>query len=156
MLQGACYDCHSDKTEWPWYNHIAPVSWWLADHVNDGRKRLNFSAWPHDDPSKAARKWSHVSDEVSGGTMPLSSYTWMHSAARLTAEERERFAKWLSRKPNDCARRSAKKNNNERFRRNAPCSIANLFPPHKTIHAACGSCCMGWATALKVIDGSPR
>src|SRR5262245_38529008 len=93
ILRGACYDCHSDQTRWPWYNRVAPVSWWLADHVNDGRKRLNFSDWPHDDPKKAAKKWSNSSDEVSSGEMPLKSYTWMHSAARLSAAQREQFSK---------------------------------------------------------------
>jgi Haem-binding domain len=94
MIQGACYDCHSDQTQWPWYNRVAPVSWWIGSHVNSGRKRLNFSAWPHDDPSKAARKLSHISDEVSAGSMPLPSYTWMHPAARLTAAQREQLSKW--------------------------------------------------------------
>ena len=93
MLRGACYDCHSDETKWPWYNRVAPVSWWLADHVNDGRKELNFSDWPQD-PKRAARKWTAISDEVSSGSMPLRSYTWMHAGARLAAGEREQFAKW--------------------------------------------------------------
>ena|ERR1041385_667860 len=97
MLRGACYDCHSDETKWPWYNRVAPVSWWLASHVNDARRRLNFSAWPHDDPQRAARKWSNVSDEISSGSMPLRSYTWMHSAARLTAEQRAEFAGWAEK-----------------------------------------------------------
>src|SRR5262245_36851808 len=62
LFRGACYDCHSDETKWPWYSHVAPVSWWLVGHVNDGRKRLNFSQWPHDDPRRSAKKWGSVSD----------------------------------------------------------------------------------------------
>ena len=89
MLRGACYDCHSYETHWPWYGYVAPVSWWLDSHVNDAREALNFSEWPHSDPQKAAKKWNRVSDAVSDGSMPLPSYTRMHKAARLTDEQRQ-------------------------------------------------------------------
>jgi len=94
LLHGACYDCHSDETKWPWYSHVAPVSWFLVDHVNEGRRHLNFSNWPHDDPASARKKWNHVADQVSSGDMPLSSYAWIHASARLTAGQREQLVKW--------------------------------------------------------------
>ena len=78
LLRSACYDCHSDETQWPWYSRVAPVSWWLDSHVNDARRKLNFSEWPVDDPLHAARKWNRVSEEVDSGDMPLPSYAWMH------------------------------------------------------------------------------
>src|SRR4051812_9751220 len=56
LLRNACYDCHSYETRWPWYGHVAPVSWWLDNHVHDARESLNFSEWPHDNPQKAAKK----------------------------------------------------------------------------------------------------
>ncbi len=94
ILRAACYDCHSSETRWPWYSHVAPVSWWLVDHINDARKQLNFSDWPHNDARRAARKWRRVSDEVSSGDMPLRSYTWIHAAARLSPAQRDELAKW--------------------------------------------------------------
>lgn len=94
LLRSACYDCHSDETQWPWYSHVAPVSWWLNDHVKDARKKLNFSEWPTDDPPRAAKKWNRVSEEISSGDMPLPSYARMHPAARLTAAQRDRLAQW--------------------------------------------------------------
>ena len=93
-LQAACYDCHSFQTEWPWYSRVAPASWLLVDHVNGARKRLNFSEWPHDDPERAAKKWRHVADQVRSGEMPLPSYTWIHTASRLNAGQRDRLAQW--------------------------------------------------------------
>jgi len=45
ILDRACADCHSNKTRWPWYSHVAPVSWFVIDHVNHGRSHLNFSEW---------------------------------------------------------------------------------------------------------------
>jgi hypothetical protein len=94
ILRGACYDCHSYETHWPWYGYVAPVSWWLAGHVRDARERLNFSDWPHGNPQQAAKRWNHISHSVHDGDMPLPSYTWIHKAARLTAEQRKELADW--------------------------------------------------------------
>src|SRR5260370_21785207 len=45
ILRRACYDCHSNETRWPWYTHVAPVSWLMAYDVHEGRHRLNYSNW---------------------------------------------------------------------------------------------------------------
>jgi hypothetical protein len=94
LLRNACYDCHSDETKWPWYSRIAPVSWTVVSHVNDGRERLDFSDWPHDDPRRARKQWNRIGDEVRYGDMPLPSYTWAHTEARLTAGQREQLVNW--------------------------------------------------------------
>ena len=94
MLRSACYDCHSYETHWPWYGYVAPVSWWLDEHVRDARERLNFSEWPHDDAQRAAKKWRHIADSVREGDMPLPSYIKLHRAARLTQEQRNKLADW--------------------------------------------------------------
>jgi hypothetical protein len=94
ILRSACYDCHSYETRWPWYGHVAPVTWWLDSHVRDARERLNFSEWPHSDPQKAAKKWHYVSDSVRDGDMPLPSYARIHKAARLTEEQRNKLSDW--------------------------------------------------------------
>lgn len=96
MIRGACYDCHSYETHWPWYGHVAPVSWWLDGHVHDARERLNFSEWPHDDPQRAGKKWNRISNTVRDGDMPLPSYARMHKPARLTAEQRQKLADWAA------------------------------------------------------------
>ena len=94
LLRGACYDCHSYETKWPWYGQIAPVSWWLADHIKDARARLNFSDWPVDNPARAKKKLERISENVESGDMPLPSYTWMHPAARLSAADKKLLADW--------------------------------------------------------------
>jgi Haem-binding domain len=94
VLRAACYDCHSHDSQWPWYARVAPVSWWIAGHVSEARQHLDFSEWPHDRPKRARSNWEDVADEVRSGRMPLPSYTWMHAAARLTADQRERLATW--------------------------------------------------------------
>jgi len=94
ILRTACYDCHSYETHWPWYGHVAPVSWWLDSHVRDARERLNFSEWPRGDAERAARKWNHVAESVRDGDMPLPSYTRIHRAARLTEDQRKQLVDW--------------------------------------------------------------
>ena len=94
LLRAACYDCHSNETKWPWYSRVAPVSWWMADHIRNARKRLNLSEWPHENPERAAKKWNRIGEEVSSGDMPLPSYTWAHPAARLNTGQRQELANW--------------------------------------------------------------
>jgi hypothetical protein len=97
IIHNACYDCHSYETKWPWYSHVSPISWFLVGHVNDGREAMNFSEWPHDDPDRAARRWTKISHRVDDGSMPLNSYTWIHSASRLTAEQRKQLSDWAAK-----------------------------------------------------------
>jgi hypothetical protein len=94
LLHHACYDCHSYATQWPWYSHLAPVSWFVTGHVNDAREAMNFSEWPHDDAYKAGKRWAKISRRVEDGSMPLTSYTLLHPASRLTDEQRKQLSDW--------------------------------------------------------------
>jgi hypothetical protein len=97
MLHAACYDCHSNETKWPWYSRIAPMSWLIADDVNEGRKNLNFSEWPSDNPVRAAKRLENMNDEISYGTMPPKKYTAIHADARLTDAQRKELTDWLDK-----------------------------------------------------------
>lgn len=94
MLKTACYDCHSDETRWPWYSHLAPVSWTVVGDVNEGRRHINFSDWPQD-AKAAARKFEHMSDELDDGDMPPAKYTLIHRDARLTDAQKNQLEQWL-------------------------------------------------------------
>lgn len=94
ILNTACYDCHSDNTEYPWYNNIAPVSYWLADHIEDGKKHLNFSDWQNYDAKKKDHKLEELIEEVKEGEMPLKEYTWTHGDAKLTQEQISALVAW--------------------------------------------------------------
>ncbi|HTI57223.1 MAG TPA: heme-binding domain-containing protein [Verrucomicrobiae bacterium] len=78
----ACYDCHSNETVWPWYSHVAPMSWLLQRDVDEGRRKLNFSEWGR--PRKEARESAKA---VQKGEMPPWYYIPLHPDARLTAAE---------------------------------------------------------------------
>ncbi len=95
LFRGACYDCHSYETQWPWYSHIAPVSWLIANDVQGGRRHLNLSDWPVDDPERAAKRLGNASEELGYKEMPPSQYKIMHPAARLTDDQRQQLIQWL-------------------------------------------------------------
>jgi len=78
----ACFDCHSNTTTWPWYSNVAPVSWFLQNDVDGGRRHLNFSEF-----EKPQRHSRDAASAVADGSMPMSAYTLLHERARLTEAE---------------------------------------------------------------------
>jgi hypothetical protein len=95
MLHAACYDCHSNGTRWPWYSHVAPMSWLIANDVKEGRENLNLSDWPNDNPARDAKRLENMSDEVGSGEMPPKKYTAIHADARFTESQRKELTDWL-------------------------------------------------------------
>ena len=96
ILKVACNDCHSNKTEYPWYANIQPVAWWLAHHVDEGKRELNFSNFITRPVAVQNKKFDEIAKEVEEKEMPLPSYTYMglHSGANLTAEQRKTLVDW--------------------------------------------------------------
>jgi mono/diheme cytochrome c family protein len=92
LAKRACFDCHSNETEWPTYSNVAPVSWLIQRDVAAGRAVLNFSDWqrPREEAKEAAA-------EVLAGEMPLGMYRLMHAHARLSVPDRERLARGLAK-----------------------------------------------------------
>jgi hypothetical protein len=92
-LRAACYDCHSHETTWPWYAHIAPVSWLIASDVNEGREHLDFSEWPAA-AAEAAKKLDRINEVLDYREMPPKKYTLIHANARLTEAQRKELMDW--------------------------------------------------------------
>ena len=95
ILKRSCYDCHSNETVWPWYSNIAPLSWSIVAHVNDGRKALNFSKWAKIDPKTKAKRLKRAIKTTANGMMPLSTYLWIHKDAKLSKEDKEILKTWF-------------------------------------------------------------
>ena len=95
VLERACYDCHSNKTKWPWYSGVAPLSWWIVDHVNEGREHLNFSEWERMNPEDQKEAMEEIIEEVEEQEMPLSSYVLGHPEAALTNRDIEVLREWV-------------------------------------------------------------
>lgn len=87
MVKGACFDCHSNETEWPRYANVAPSSWLVQNDVDNGRRHLNFSEWQN-----TQRHAKDAAEQVRTKEMPLSYYLPLHPTAKLTDAEREQLA----------------------------------------------------------------
>jgi Haem-binding domain len=94
ILQRACYDCHSNETQWPWYSHIAPISWLLAWDVREGRAELNFSTWNQYSTQQQVKKLQERWKEIAEGDMPPWLYLPVHRDARLSAADRSLLRQW--------------------------------------------------------------
>jgi len=94
ILDRSCQDCHSNRTAWPWYSHVAPVSWIISKHVVEGREMLNFSDWTKRAPSTDERML--ICDAVSDGRMPLPEYTVIHRDAKLSKQDVADICDWAN------------------------------------------------------------
>jgi hypothetical protein len=96
VLSRSCTNCHSNETRWPWYAHVAPLSWSVINHVNEGRGHFNLSDWPSS-PEEGADLLDEACREVKRGTMPLKEYTWVHRDAILSDAEKRLLCQWANR-----------------------------------------------------------
>ncbi len=94
ILNRACADCHSNKTKYPWYAEIQPVSWWLSDHVNDGKRHFNLNNFGNWRIAMQHHKLEELIEQVKEGEMPLSSYTLIHRDAILSENDKTILINW--------------------------------------------------------------
>jgi hypothetical protein len=93
VLKKACYDCHSNETEWAWYTEIAPLSFLTVKDVNEGREHLNFSEWGNY-TNKLGQVKNEIWEEVREEHMPPWMYRVVHSDAKLSQEEKDILRNW--------------------------------------------------------------
>jgi hypothetical protein len=94
QLRISCFDCHSNQVNLPWYARVAPSSWLLADHINEGRSHLNFSEWGTYSNREKIGLLDGIRDEITSGGMPLRSYLLIHREARLDTAATSAILKW--------------------------------------------------------------
>src|ERR1051326_4309651 len=87
VLDRSCHDCHSNRTVWPWYTEVAPLSWLMAYAVKDGRQVVNFSEWAAYPPDRQQRLLAGWCKATSQGTMPGSAWTWLRPETRLSGQD---------------------------------------------------------------------
>lgn len=95
VFETSCYDCHSNNTTYPWYNNVAPISYWIADHVNEGKEHLNFSEWDSYSMDKKDHLLEEIEEVVKQGEMPLTEYAYLHSDAKLSDIEVNELVEWV-------------------------------------------------------------
>ncbi|MEX1201724.1 MAG: heme-binding domain-containing protein [Ferruginibacter sp.] len=96
LISTACYNCHSNTTKYPWYANIQPVAWWLNEHVEDGKKELNFSEFGNYTLARQFHKLEEVTEMIETNEMPLQSYSIIHSDAKLSAEQKQVVLSWAA------------------------------------------------------------
>jgi hypothetical protein len=94
QLEKSCFDCHSYRTQWPWYSKISPVVYLINRDVKKGREHLNFSVWGDYDKPRMMDKLDGIETEVRDGEMPLSIYLPMHPEAKLTESDKKMLTDW--------------------------------------------------------------
>ena len=95
IIKTSCADCHSNKTKYPWYSKIAPVSWYIAQHVNQGREHLNFSEWTTYNKDQKNHIIKDLEEELEEKNMPLKSYLLIHKDAKLTQDQYNILLVWV-------------------------------------------------------------
>ena len=97
VFKNLCYDCHSNDTRYPWYVNIQPMGWLMADHIKEGKANLNFSEFGTYSKRKEANKLRAIAKSINDGSMPISSYTIMHTDAKLDEENKKMISNWVSK-----------------------------------------------------------
>ena len=95
LLKKGCYDCHSYETKWPSYSDIAPLSFFIASHVNDGRKAMNFSIWNNIDKKIKVQRLKRAVVTINNGRMALPSYLSAHEESKLSKDEKLVLTNWF-------------------------------------------------------------
>lgn len=98
ILKNACYDCHSNETRYPGYSYVAPISWTIKDHINQGREHLNFSEWGSYNRELKENAIEKTIATVKDLEMPLPSYIGYHPKANLTTKQRQELEVYFSQK----------------------------------------------------------
>ena len=96
IIQTSCLDCHSNSTKYPWYSEIAPTSWYLAQHVKEGKENLNFSEWAAYNKDQQEHILKDIKEVLNEREMPLKSYLLIHKEAKLTENQYQILYDWAN------------------------------------------------------------
>ena len=96
ILKTACYDCHSNNTNYPFYAYIQPIGWLLNSHIQDGKNQLNFSDFGSLSKRRQASKLKSIANQIKDGEMPLPAYTILHKNAVLGKTDKDLIINWAN------------------------------------------------------------
>ncbi len=106
IFKNACFDCHSNNTNYLWYHQIAPISWLINNHITEGKKELNFSEWGKFDTYDKIGALEDIRQELEQKTMPLKQYVILHREAKLTDNDRAAVYAWIDKKGGELVKTS--------------------------------------------------
>ncbi len=94
IFKRSCNDCHSNQTVYPWYAEVQPVGWWLNHHVEDGKRHLNLNNFTSMRIAFQKKKLEEIMEQVKKDEMPMSSYLWIHTNAKLSDPDKQALNAW--------------------------------------------------------------
>jgi hypothetical protein len=94
LLKNACFDCHSNNTDYPWYSNIQPIGWLMAYHIKQAKNELNFSEFGAYSQRRQLSKLDGIANSIKDNIMPLKSYKIMHKSAQLSTDEKSLLINW--------------------------------------------------------------
>ena len=94
ILKTSCYDCHSNHTVYPWYSRVQPVAWWLGGHIDEGKREINFNEFLSYKAARQYKKMADIREQVENNEMPLTSYTLIHTYAKLSEAQKTSLINW--------------------------------------------------------------
>jgi heme-binding protein len=94
IIERSCQNCHSDKTEWPWYSYVAPVSWLIEKDVHDARSHMNLSLWGDYSLEKKQELLTKMAAAVRSRQMPPARYNLAHPSSKPSATDLEQIYEW--------------------------------------------------------------
>lgn len=95
-LARACGNCHSNQTHLPWYGHVVPISWWIQNHIREGRQALSFSEWAVYSVRRRRDELESICGVISNGRMPSASYKALHPESRLETQDKKVICAWAA------------------------------------------------------------
>ena len=96
VLGRSCNDCHTNNTFYPWYANVQPFGWFLKDHIDEGKRKLNLSEFSTYAARKKVKKLEEICEQVESAEMPLPSYLWIHRDAVLKDTEKKALCDWVN------------------------------------------------------------
>ncbi|MGI8849657.1 MAG: heme-binding domain-containing protein [Pyrinomonadaceae bacterium] len=94
ILSRSCNDCHTNNSNYPWYSEVAPMSWGVINHINEGRRELNLSTWANYNLKRKKHKLEEICEMITSGEMPHYQYLWIHWDARLSDDDKKILCDW--------------------------------------------------------------
>src|SRR6266852_5481906 len=94
IVERSCQNCHSERTDWPWYSYVAPMSWLIERDVQQGRSHMNLSHWDEYGVQKREDTLAEISAMTRSRQMPPTRYLRLHPHAKLSDEEIDLIYQW--------------------------------------------------------------
>lgn len=96
IISRSCSDCHTNQTIYPWYANVQPMAWFLKNHIDDGRQKMNFSIWNTYPAKKKSKRFEDICEQLESKEMPLPSYLWIHRNSILSESDLAALCDWAT------------------------------------------------------------